>query len=202
MSCSSQLLKKWKHVLKIFHLSKGNQKQVDVRGNTQTPECVVVAIKSNCTLRMSSYNFKSISGVRFFSSQEDSKHTKNVDNSETGGARFREIRKKPHSQEKKNYCRLPSTGGRQFLLGLGTDAGCEREKLEFQTGSVMKCFKHYFNGKNWRLYSFRIKKIKLSMSIVQVSCWRSGSTFSTFFTYPRVSEFRLTSGTILRLQNA
>ena len=37
---------------------------------------------------------------------------------------------------------------------------------------------------------------------VQVSYWKSGNAFSTFITYLRVSEFRLRSRTILRLQNA
>ena len=36
---------------------------------------------------------------------------------------------------------------------------------------------------------------------VQVSYWNSGNAFSTFIIYLRVSEFRLTSGAILRLQN-
>ena len=158
VSCSGQLLKKWKHVLDIFHLSKSLRALVEVRDNNRNPECVVVAIKSNCTLRKSSYNYKTTSVVQTCSSQEDNKHTEHVDNSEAGAACFPWNRKNLFLS-KKSFSSLTSTRWRQFFISFGTEERCEKKISEIQNRSVTKFFKHSFIGTNkLTLIQLSIKK--------------------------------------------
>ena len=64
------------------------------------------------------------------------------------------------SSVKESFSGLPATGGRQFLLGFGTEARREWKNFELQIHSVTKGMKHKINGTN------ELTLIQLSIKII------------------------------------
>ena len=127
VSCSSQLLKKWKHVLNIFTypiVSEVRWRQ----GNTQTPDCEVVAMTP---VERSKYRPTILEAFQLFEFSQVKKtiHVwKKLVTLKLEARVSGQLEEICSPVEKKSYCSLPSTEGALVFNGFGQRRKMQKRK--------------------------------------------------------------------------